>query len=736
MGNRPSIHETTKRMTTRTTDKQKVVVHKMNRCRRFCFFNARAVVLRVATICSVAAAAVPVSALEKEVKRLGISSASDAPSRIYVAEYALNDGRILSMNLDGTDQVTVTNPPPAEWLLVGVDVDAATNKLYWANGNFNSSTIRRADLSGASSELLLSGLKLVRGISLDSVSGKFYWANSPSAGNASGLIERANLDGTGREIVYTDEPYDPALSYVGPPTVDAVNGYVYFCAGEEIRRVRLDGTGSPETVVKGLNTVVGVALDVASNHIYFIDANTNTDFLGRARLDGSQFEVLLDQTPGISASSLMFDLKLDLSGRKAYWTNDVTGNIGLVQRAPLAGSELHDIENVYVSVEGRSPTGLTFDQDAAQPIMDCNANSLRDLDDVVSGTSEDCNHNGIPDECEEAPCVMEQFLLDNGTVPGQEGRTLSGDPNTGYEVFQPFDVTAPMLVVERLELDGWTVNYHPSGFQITLFPDDGSGSSPDEEAPIKSAPLQFRFSPRKPVWVDTPFAASLPAGRYWIRMTANDANYDGVVRMGTSGLPSFSRRLTTGAIVNSTFSVALRLAGASATAVSRKIHGTAGPFDVNLPLGGSAGIECRSGGATNAYTIVFLFPRPLTSVGGASVTTGTGVINRSEIDSSDARQYIVDLTGVSNAQVVTVTLANVADSSGNSSSAVSASMNVLVGDTTASGSVNSSDISQTKSQSGQPVTGANFRQDVTANGSINSSDISLVKSKSGTALPP
>ena len=62
-------------------------------------------------------------------------------------------------------------------------------------------------------------------------------------------------------------------------------------------------------------------------------------------------------------------------------------------------------------------------------------------------------------------------------------------------------------------------------------------------------------------------------------------------------------------------------------------------------------------------------------------------------------------------------------------------MGILEGDTTGNGSVNSSDISQTKSQSGQTVSQTNFRTDVTTNNSINSSDISLVKSRSGTALP-
>jgi hypothetical protein len=62
-------------------------------------------------------------------------------------------------------------------------------------------------------------------------------------------------------------------------------------------------------------------------------------------------------------------------------------------------------------------------------------------------------------------------------------------------------------------------------------------------------------------------------------------------------------------------------------------------------------------------------------------------------------------------------------------------MGVLGGDTTANRAVNSSDIAQTQSQSGQPVTNTNFREDVTVNGAINSSDIAFVQSKSGTALP-
>jgi hypothetical protein len=165
------------------------------------------------------------------------------------------------------------------------------------------------------------------------------------------------------------------------------------------------------------------------------------------------------------------------------------------------------------------------------------------------------------------------------------------------------------------------------------------------------------------------------------------------------------------------------------SAVSRKTHGSAGTFDINLPQTGTPGIECRAGGATNDYRIVFTFMNNV-SVGAASVTAGTGSVSNFSVA---GKHITVNLTGVINVQTIVVTLADVSD--GTNTSSVQATMRVLVGDTTANGSVNSSDISETKAQSGAAANLSNFRTDVTANGVINSSDISLVKSKSGTAVP-
>ena len=168
--------------------------------------------------------------------------------------------------------------------------------------------------------------------------------------------------------------------------------------------------------------------------------------------------------------------------------------------------------------------------------------------------------------------------------------------------------------------------------------------------------------------------------------------------------------------------------------VSRKTHGSTGDFDLSLPVSAPYAIECRSGGANGDYMLVFTFSNPLTNVSSASVSSGAGSIASSNIG-ANAAEYIVNLTGVTNAQAVTVSLSNVQDLAGNQSASVTATMSVLLGDTSADGSVNSADIGQTKSQSGNLVSGSNFRQDVTVDGNINSADIGLVKSKSGTALP-
>jgi hypothetical protein len=169
--------------------------------------------------------------------------------------------------------------------------------------------------------------------------------------------------------------------------------------------------------------------------------------------------------------------------------------------------------------------------------------------------------------------------------------------------------------------------------------------------------------------------------------------------------------------------------------VSRMTHGSAGTFDVDLPLTGNPGIECRANVVSGNCTLVFSFANVLTTVAMVNVTDGTGSVANSGIDPGDRHNYVVNLTGVSNEQFVTVTLGNVGDAQGKFSSAVSATMGVLLGDTNGDGLVNVGDTIQTKSQSGSDLTNSNFRADVNTDGLINVGDTVTVSRQSGAGLP-
>ena len=97
------------------------------------------------------------------------------------------------------------------------------------------------------------------------------------------------------------------------------------------------------------------------------------------------------------------------------------------------------------------------------------------------------------------------------------------------------------------------------------------------------------------------------------------------------------------------------LCAATATGVvSRKIHGTAGFFDIALPAFGNAGIECRSGGGNDGIPLVYTFGANLIFAGGATVTQGTADVSNVAVG-PNLNQVTVSLSNVVNAQHLVLT---------------------------------------------------------------------------------
>jgi hypothetical protein len=162
------------------------------------------------------------------------------------------------------------------------------------------------------------------------------------------------------------------------------------------------------------------------------------------------------------------------------------------------------------------------------------------------------------------------------------------------------------------------------------------------------------------------------------------------------------------------------------SAVSRKVHGGSGTFDIPLSLVCPSGVECRSGGN---YTIVVTFSGNET-VTSAAVTchnpgSGTGIAGA--VSGSGTPIITVPLTGVSDAQTLNLHITG--------TTSVDIPIGFLIGDTNGNGTVNAGDIAQTKSRLGQTVNATNFRSDVNVNGTINAADTAIVKAHAGISIP-
>jgi hypothetical protein len=170
------------------------------------------------------------------------------------------------------------------------------------------------------------------------------------------------------------------------------------------------------------------------------------------------------------------------------------------------------------------------------------------------------------------------------------------------------------------------------------------------------------------------------------------------------------------------------------TAVSRKTHGTAGTFDVNLPLTGTPGIECRQGQGANLNThqVVFTFATPVT-FSSITMTPGAGGTGSVASTSVSGNQVTVNLTNVSNAQTLTINLNGL--SSGGDTGNIAWPMAVLLGDVNATRRTDAGDVTTVRNQTVSIPTSSTFRADVNVSGRIDAGDVTVTRNATVTVLP-
>jgi DNA-binding beta-propeller fold protein YncE len=202
----------------------------------------------------------------------------------HVAEqiYWTQGTSILRSNLDGSGvQTVLSSGLYNSW---GLSVDETNRKLYFTDSRYSDGDrIARCDLDGTNYELMVINQRNPIGIDVDPAGGKMYWAVSDRDGYMG--IRSANLDGTGVRDVYSS-------SATWPLDVDYYAGtgllYVSDQHTDSIDSMTTAG-GNAGALLSGLDRSFG--LDVYEDRVYYADYGQGT--ISRASVSGGSGEVLV-----------------------------------------------------------------------------------------------------------------------------------------------------------------------------------------------------------------------------------------------------------------------------------------------------------------------------------------------------------------------------------------------------------------------------------------------------------
>ena len=234
-----------------------------------------------------------------------------------------------------TSGATVSGP-------IGVALDPAAGRVYWANMEAQNISYANLDGSGGGN-LNTTGAYVMnpRGVAIDGTAGKLYWANW-----SQDSISWAWLDGSGGGNLNT---VGATLASPMGVAVDPAAGRIYWAnhLDGKISYARLDGSGGGDLNTSGASVLypAGVAIDPDAGIIYW--ANVEGDEISYARLDGSGGGNLA--TPGATVDSPT-GVALDLAVGMIYWANDPPGGPYKISRANLNGSGGTDLNTTGATV--------------------------------------------------------------------------------------------------------------------------------------------------------------------------------------------------------------------------------------------------------------------------------------------------------------------------------------------------------------------------------------------------
>ncbi|XP_041711549.1 nidogen-2 isoform X1 [Coregonus clupeaformis] len=153
-------------------------------------------------------------------------------------------------------------------IVVGIDYDCREKKVYWTD--LAGRTINRAKLEpGADPETLINtGLTSPEGLAVDVVRRAMFWVDSTPD-----KIERANLDGSGRQTLFDTDMVNPRAIIV-----DSSTGTLYWTdwnrEAPKIESSSVDGHSRKVLVKDGIGLPNALTFDTSTRQVCWADAGT------------------------------------------------------------------------------------------------------------------------------------------------------------------------------------------------------------------------------------------------------------------------------------------------------------------------------------------------------------------------------------------------------------------------------------------------------------------------------
>uniref|UniRef100_A0A7N8XZ33 Low density lipoprotein receptor-related protein 8, apolipoprotein e receptor n=1 Tax=Mastacembelus armatus TaxID=205130 RepID=A0A7N8XZ33_9TELE len=240
---------------------------------------------------------------------------------------------------------------------VALDVDVATNKMFWCDlfhRKIYSAYINKA--SDSSQQVtLIDSLHSPEGLAVDWVHKNIYWTDS---GNKS--ISVATGDGRKRKVLIAAELSEPRAIAVDPH-----QGFMYWSdwgSQSKIEKAGMNGVDRQILVSEHIEWPNGITLDLSNRRLYWVDSKLH--LLSSVDLNGDNRKVLLS-----SHRHLGHPFALTVFEDHIYWTD-------LEDEAIYSANRLTGRDVTKVAEHLNNPLDLVVFHEQRQPKDTCNMGSL------------------------------------------------------------------------------------------------------------------------------------------------------------------------------------------------------------------------------------------------------------------------------------------------------------------------------------------------------------------------